>query len=388
MAGNVKIEWWALCVLFVNHLYSTTTFWRERSAYLSRRIVIYVYMKSPQEHILAYPHLSSDEKEKVEVYVDEHPEWESLLRDVKELERLAQDAQRVGTFPPGDEVLATHVMAQQLYPEALPSSLRDAFSRLEARMETDADLRAQHARIRSHLEALDAAFDPQSHFEELTGHAALRDADAQTTPVDSDDAKAPASSPADRKPAAPSRPTGSRTTGERVSSWMTSAASRWALATVALLTVAYGALYVGSRLAQDPLDRLASVNVDQDVLDSYQMRTRSVAPDPGSISVDQTYLMALRTLDGARQSTFGLFPHYDTDKLGRSEELLRTVIERTDDGSFVQLEALYYLGNVQLAQGDVEQARRNLKAVVQLEGRRAEEAYTILKELQQDVAPR
>ncbi len=340
-------------------------------------------MKSPQEHILAYPHLSSEDKKEVEVYVDEHPEWKPLLRDVRALESLAHDAQRISALPPGDEVLATYVMAQGLYPGGAPPSMRDAFKRLEARMETDADLRAQYERVRSHLEELDAAFDPPAHFEDLTGHAALRDADAQSASSDPDNAETGASSRAVREPEPPSR-----TTAERVSAWGMSAAGRWTIAAVALLVVVYGALYVGSRLSQDPLDRLASVRVDQDVLDSYQVRTRSVAPDPGSTSVDQTYLTALRTLDEARQSTLGLFPHYEADKLDRAEELLLTVVEQTDDGSFLQLEALYYLGNVQLARGNVERARRSLKAVAQLEGRRAEEAYAILKELQQEVAPR
>lgn len=342
-----------------------------------------ISMNSPEERILAYPHLSPEEKRRVEAYVEEHPKWGPLLQDVQALEELAHDVQRLDELPRGDEVLATYVVAQHLYSDAIPSSLREVFDRLEARMETDDQLRMRYEEVRSHLETLDAEFDPRSHFEQLTGHTLAQDAEAEesgSAEHEERDERPPSRTV--REPAEPSR-----TPSERVSTGILSAAGRWAVAAVTVVAVAYGVLFLASRLSQDPLDRLASVEVGQDVLESYQVRTRSVAPAPGSTSVDQTYLQGLRALRGARTTTLGLFPRYDSEKLQRAERLLSTVAERAEDGSFLQLEALFYLGNVQLAQGDVEQARSNLKIVVQLEGRRAEEAYQTLKELQQEVAP-
>lgn len=341
-------------------------------------------MTSPESRILAYPHLSSDEQQEVEAFVNDHPEWASLLRDVQALESLAREAQRIGDLPPDDEVLATFAMADTVYADAIPASMRAPFEQIEARLEEDDALRARYRHIRGHLEALDAAFDPCAHFEQLTGHAVQVDAEASSL------ASSPnvdeASDASTRTVEEPAMSYGAVV--DRMATWLFAGPGRRAVAALMVVALVYGALFVGSRWMQDPLDRLASVEVDPAVLDSYQIRTRSAVPSPGSTSVDQSYLDALRVLTDARTTTLGLFPRYTPDSLQRAERLLTTVVQRAETGSFLHLEALYYLGNVHLAQGNVETARSALKVVVQREGRRADEAYQILTELQQDVAPR
>jgi hypothetical protein len=130
------------------------------------------------------------------------------------------------------------------------------------------------------------------------------------------------------------------------------------------------------------------MKIDPDVVDSYQVRTRSASPSSpaDSMTADALYLKALPLLRTARTSTLGLFPRYDAERLSEAETLLQSVVERAQPGSFLSREARFYLGKVNLAQDDVQTARSYLKAVAGGDGRRAEEAYRILKRLQ-EVAP-
>jgi hypothetical protein len=272
-------------------------------------------------------------------------------------------------------------MAQLLYADTVPSSMREPFEHIEARMHEDDGLRDRYERIEAHLEALDARFDPRTHFETLTGHTVTEDAEAPASAPETNESTNASSSTAN-EPVAPYS-----TTIDRVANWLFAGVGRRAVAALTILVLAYAALFVGSRWAQDPLDRVASLEVDPAVLDNYQVRTRSAVPTPESTSVDQLYLDALRTLTEARTTTLGLFPQHDSDVLQRAETQLATVVQRAESGSFLQLEALYYLGNVHLAQGNVDRGRQALKVVVEQQGRRAEEAYQILRQLQQDVAP-
>jgi tetratricopeptide (TPR) repeat protein len=156
------------------------------------------------------------------------------------------------------------------------------------------------------------------------------------------------------------------------------------MAAVALCVAVYGLLYAASWSTQSPVDRLAAMDVSTDVIEGYQTRVRSPMPQASADTTpDDLYLRALPLLRDARTSTLGLFPHFDLRKLSEAESLLQRVVDRTEPGSFLQLEAYFYLGKINLAQGEVETARTQFKKVVRREGRRAESAYQILKELEE-----
>jgi hypothetical protein len=144
-------------------------------------------------------------------------------------------------------------------------------------------------------------------------------------------------------------------------------------------------LYLASEWSQSELEELAALQPSEMQVEGYTLRLRgaetSAAADP-----DVTYRQALATLRDARQSPLGLFPHYNTEGLARAGTLLTQVIDQEEAGSFLQLEAHYFLGKVRLAQEDTEQARFHFKTVVEGEGSKAREAATILKELQR-IAP-
>jgi TolA-binding protein len=359
-------------------------------------------MNSTEKRILSYPHLSRDEQREVEAYVDDHPEWAPLLRDVRKLEELAEEAgvpsaSAPGADAPAADVLATYVVAQHLESGlgAETGRLQTSFQRIEAKIEENSDLQDQVAAMRRRIEDAESAVDPVAHFESLTGHR-VSDFDAVDAAATDEPLYAAADNGTrDRVPEAGRRDDAVRA-GDRdaqspkrdgvMARIARSTPSRWAAAAVALFLV-YGALYFVSWSSQSTLDRLAVVDVNEDVIESYQTRVRSPLPEAEEdTTADDLYLQALPLLRNARTSTLGLFPHFDHRKLREAESLLQRVVDQTEAGSFLRLEAYFYLGKVNLAQGEVETARSNFKRVVQREGRRATEAYQILKRLQEEYA--
>lgn len=324
-------------------------------------------MNDVEEQILSYPHLSVEEQREVEAYVESNPEWAPLLQDIRSIEHLAGRTQE---DLPSDALLATYVTVQHLHPEGVPSRLQDALSDLEARIEEDEALRQDVNAARRRLQEAEAAVEPVSHFESLTDHTL--DAEAAPEP-----AAQPESAEA-QEAAAPSL--------LDVFLNLPVLLRRGAVAAV-LLVGLYGGLYVVSSALQSPLDRLAAVKVSSQVVDNYaDTNLRSPVPESDTTSVDEQYLEALSTLREARTSTLGLFPRFDQEALAQAEQDLNRVLEQVEPGSFLALEARFYLGKISLAQEEVNTARRHFKAVAKGEGRQSKEAYDILKTLQQEYA--
>ena len=112
---------------------------------------------------------------------------------------------------------------------------------------------------------------------------------------------------------------------------------------------------------------------------SYGPHVRSGNVGAISDPADSLYFRALRTLAEARRSTFGLFPHYDADRLRQAAEDLREVLARTEPNSYLYLEAQFLLGKIYLAQGDFAAAETALEAVVAGQGSHMEEARELLE---------
>jgi predicted negative regulator of RcsB-dependent stress response len=157
-------------------------------------------------------------------------------------------------------------------------------------------------------------------------------------------------------------------------------------AVAVLLLGTYAVLFAASTASQSTLDRLAAVDVSNQMVESYySTNTRGASPPSAdTMRAGTLYLDALATLRDARTSTLGLFPSYDADALDRAEAQLRQVLNRTDQDSFLALEAQFYLGKAYLAQGRVDAARTRFETVVEREGRRAQEARRILDVLREE----
>lgn len=326
-------------------------------------------MDDIEEKILSYPHLPEEEQREIEAYVESNPEWAPLLEDVRSLEALAEDVQ-------GDHsssvFLATYVAVQHFHPEGvrgLPSSLQEPLARIEARLDEDEALCREAAAMRRQLSEAEAAVDPVSHFEELTGRRLEEDVDserAQVTEAEAQDVREPRPSVLEVFFTLP-------------------VLVRRAAAAVVLLVGLYGGLYATSVATQSTLDRLATVDVSDQVIDNYvATELRSADSESDSASVDDRYLKALSALRAARTTSLGLFPRYDAEKLNRAERLLKQVLDQVDTGSFLALEAHFYLGKVSLAEGEIEAARDHFETVVGGEGRKMDEAHEILSTLSQE----
>jgi len=327
-------------------------------------------MDDAEEQILSYPHLPAGKKRAVEAYVEEHPEWAPLLRDVRALESAARDGREPFS---GESLVGAYVVAEHLQVEVESDAMAEAFEALERRMEGDEALQKRVETARRRLRDAEAKIDPVSQFEELTGHSLTEEppvsAAAASTEADRSGADRGAPSFLDRVMALP-------------------LAVRGVGAVAVLLFGTYAALFVASTASQSPVDRLAAVEISEQMMESYYSSptTRSVSPSSDTMQVGALYLDALSTLREARTSTLGLFPDYDSTALRRVETQLSDVLDRTETDSFLGLEAQFYLGKTYLAQDRVEAARTQFEAVVEHEGRRAEDARRILRELR-DVLP-
>ena len=332
-------------------------------------------MQNVEEQILSYPHLSAARQREIDVYVENHPEWASLLQDVRVIESLVRtEKERVVQDP----LLTTYVVVQRLHPRDVPTGLEKAFQRLEQKMEEEPALRERAESARENLEAAEAAVDPVAHFQELTDHSLDPD-----TVEKSETSSHVEQAVSDREAAYAEDAASVRRGVERLLELPL--ALRWAGAAVVLLLGVYVALFAASEASQSTLDRLAAVDLSNQVVDNYtSTSTRSALPSPDTLTTDQLYVDALTTLRKARNSTLGLFPNYDAEKLDQTEQLLNRVLDRTGAGSFLALESQFYLGKVHLAQGQVELARSNFQTVVEREGRMAEEARDILETLQEE----
>ena len=338
-------------------------------------------MEDIEEKILSYPHLSVGEQREVEAHVESNPEWAPLLRDVRSLEGIS--ARVDGELPsdgdrPSDALVATYVAVRHLHPDDVPAELQEVLARLEARLDESAALRRRADAALRRLESAEAAVDPVAHFESLTGHA------LNETPA-AEGATSREKGPAERA-------------ADDVSPGLDVALDlsgllRWGGAVALVLLVGYVGLYGASYASQSTLDRLATVTISNQVVESYpEASTRGASPAVSdTASVDAQYLAALSALRTARTSTLGLFPRYDADRLGRAQRLFRRVLDEVPPRTFLAQEAHFYLGKIALAHKDVAVARSHFKAVVreggQAEGRRANEAHKILKALQQEYDP-
>lgn len=331
-------------------------------------------MEEIEQRILEYHQLPPDEREAVEAYVDTHPEWATLLNDVKTLSALAGRARLFESPHSSDDALAHFVVARHVHRGDLSPAMQDVFASLETRLRTDADLKARYDAMRARLQRVAGTMDPVAHFEELTGRSLGGSAGSEPERVA--EGREPKPLASDRPPR-PSETSLARRI-KQGSQWL-------GLAAVALAAL-YGTLFLASEWSQGPVEELSLIAMSETELEGYSIRTRSAPADAEAASTDAIYRRALHRLQEAQTSTLGLFPRFEASGLRSAEGLLQQVVEQEETNSFLQLEAYFFLGKVHLAQGELDAARVDFKRVVAGEGRRAAEASTILTRLQ-EVAP-
>jgi len=323
-----------------------------------------------EDRILSYASLSAAERNEVQVYVNANPEWYPLLNEVRHL-TSAMPLPAETAAAPEDALLAYYLTATHIEPFGSWSpELRRAFRRLEDRLEKDPEL-ADRARVfRRRIQEAEASVDPVEQFESLP------------TPsmTSSPSPSAPEDATADDDPS-PDR--------GRVLSWVARwpDAVQWGFAVFLIGALLYGAAWGIDRMTRSPLDRLAALDMSETRIEGYRVNVPdSVAAEGDSLSTDRLFLQALGSLREARTTTLGLFPRYADRPLDASMSLLRDVVDREPTGSFLGLEARFFLAKAHLAQDDPEAARRHLQVLARRDNRRAAEAVRLLQDLQA-VAP-
>lgn len=357
-------------------------------------------MNTIERDIFRYAELSEAEQRAVEERVAGHPDHQALLREVKRLEaqlRRVQlpDAHATALNDLPDALLALYALHTVNQTRTSQSErLQQFFEDVEARLETDASLLERVQPMMDRARALDDAFDLAEHMQSVTGVDVKALPTQATTPLDPaadsvDDGDTPAqdpaqdgASPALRDGRSPAKP-GPEGEGRHRISEQIWGAVRYVAVAAAVLMMAYGGLWAVSMATQSPAERMAALDPEETEIEGYQMRTRS-ATETELSSNDERFLQALQSLQEAHTAPLGLFPRFDTQRVQDAQQLLEQVVEDEENGSFLQLEASFFLAKTYLAQRDIEPARDALKRVVMGEGRRINEATQMLRTLQDE----
>lgn len=325
-----------------------------------------------EDRILSYASLSAAERNEVQVYVNANPEWSPLLNDVRHLTSEMPFSVETAAAPE-DALLAYYLTATHIEPSGTWSpELRRTFRKLEDRLEKDPELADRARAFRRRIEEAEASVDPVEQFESLTTSSMTSSSSpSPSAPEDAttDDVRSP-----DRG---------------RVLSWVARwpDAVQWGFALFLIGALLYGAAWGIDRMTRSPLDRLAALDMSETRIEGYRVNVPdSVAAEGDSLSADRLFLQALGSLREARTTTLGLFPRYADQPLDESMSLLRDVVDREPTGSFLGLEARFFLAKAHLAQDDPEDARRHLQILARRDNRRAAEAVRLLQDLQA-VAP-
>ena len=299
-----------------------------------------------EERLAQYPDLSDEERHEVERYVAEHPEWAPALADAKALDALFEDARGFEEESVSEEVLAFYAASRDM-PNP-PEELAGPLKTIRMRVDSDPDLKRRLAEIDARRNELEEGSPANEQFERLTG----RTPDAFAGEYDE-----PKQEPAHIRYL-----------------WRAAAA-------VVVLAATYSILYKAGQMMLSEAERLARFDREELAVEGFGTVRQPDRGVPPSTSAE-AYLAALRELRQAQESTIGLFPRFNTERVSEAEMLLGRVIALEPEDSFLAGEATYLLAKVRLASGDIEEARTLLQQVIASRSRRAEEAESLLQRLQ------
>lgn len=300
------------------------------------------------ERLDAYPLLPPDERAAVERDVEAAPHLAARLADARAV------AATLDAAAPGGPVTADDV-ARRETDRLLGHATPDA-ERIDAAVDADPALAAEAERTRARLaEWAVVAEPPADQFARLMTAYAQPPSEpaAEARPLARADRAA-----VDRAAAAPAR------------ARRAPALRRFVLA-MGVVAVAYVAAFAGSSLTTPERDRVAALAEVGYVVPTVR---------GGDVAGDQTARLtaALDAVAGARRTTLGLFPRYDTAALDAAALDLEALTASADAASVVSQEARFALGRVRLQQERDADAARVLGTLVAEGSYRAPEARRIL----------
>ena len=303
-----------------------------------------------KDQIKRYHELGPEERLRVELFVEEHPEYRPLLERHR---RFVGALHRAGSPRPDltDDDLARYVTRGEQQ-EGEPPHVKAEYERISRLVEQDAAVREEAQSYSARYDELQSAFDPVSHFESLAGG----------DEPERSGAGEPKLSYVARPPAEPRRLT-------RVIRWSASIAAGLAVLVASLVAIdaaTSSGLERASAFSSDELDRRQY---------TFTLRSNDVI---AFTTADSLFISALDALISADRSFFGLFRSYDARSLAEARHDLENVIALEGEDAFLALEARYLLAKIMIQEGRLSEAETYLQNVVREGGTRSDRASLLL----------
>lgn len=317
-------------------------------------------MNNLAQRIDDYILLSPEERAQVVRAVRERPELAERLREAQAFTAVLESAASSSTDEVSDQRLAEYVVDDAF-------GFADPDAEIAARATSDSVLQARIEKMKARMEVLRGARRPETERDEAARGARLS-------------AQGRASSPLRLLSGHTARNCAAVSAGKRRSNPLTARWGRLAVAATMLMAVTYTALFAVGEMTRPDRARVANL---EDIVASYQPVTVRGVSDPPPIEAQ--YETAVEALEDARESTFGLFAHYDATALEAAAAQFRTVAEGADPQSGYAQEAMLALARISVYRDRPDEARRWLSRLVEGNSYRAGEARRLLNALSEGV---
>ena len=256
-----------------------------------------------EQRLSCYPALEEIEKEELERYVGDHPEWLGLLHGARHWGEFLSSAKSLNDPDADEKTIAYAAMTDRLPNSVVPEALVSPLARLKRRIDADPMRQKRYDLYSSRLDELESESDVVSHFEAITGHTFSREF-------------IPASSA--EKSRVPTRP-------DPHPHPRRARIRRGILRGSAMLLVLYLVLFSFSYLGESRSGRLAHIRTDDLRWTELGISTRGNDP-AWERELTLRYDAALNEAARAKSSVLGLFTSYDYERIGRARTLLEGTI--------------------------------------------------------------
>lgn len=313
-------------------------------------------MKKIIEKIWSYGILTAGEKAEVESFVSEHPDYAPILKDSKALHALLDEAGMFTAEPIEETAMAYLVAHSQMESQIAPGILDKAFKRLKNKIESMPHAKEQYEKVRDRMEEIALESNPLDQFEQLTGYSLEQDFPVRKV----EDFKVDAARQLKDRPAVANQALLGR---GRLK------IRRAVLFVMPLVFVVLG--FYENRFARNAYTTGDMLLVNEIVGE------RGLDEFAKPVSPDVVFIFAQRALYESQKVWLGIYYTYDQEQLAYAEELLLRVRENEVTSSFLREEATYFLAKAYMAQGNQSQAILLLDELINLRGRRLNEASSL-----------
>lgn len=304
-----------------------------------------------EKDIWRYGQLPEEMQQKIDLYVKDNIAFAEVLEQVKLLYQILPQSY-VFTAEPADDAALSYYIANQYLGQAhvLPDVLRIGYETMKKRIDSDPALHERYETLRHRMEHIMNHSDPLKQFEALTGHRI--EAAPKTVGLYAQD----------RSSSVPS--------GIADKLWSLHV-TRGALALVVVLLGTW--LLYGNRTA-----RLAYTDRALLTIDHANLSFRGDLAGT-SASLDRQFVYGQSALEESQHRWLGVFYTFDQERLELAETYFTNVLASSD----IELveRSNFLLGKIELAKGNVAEARGYLQKAAAENAIYSDEASSLLERL-------